>query len=602
MACHPGLVEDQLSLLVKMAGDELIFSIRLRVMAKMERCGLLRSFAQFQRMVFLRCLGLAGVFLLIGCSRPATTTTPDATPLAGNQIPTVGDWVVQQIGADPDTLNLITNQDDTGHMIAYPNICESLLFQNRTTLKLEPMLAESYEISPDQMIYTFHLRHGVKWQDGQPFTADDVKFSYDRIQDPAVDAAPLRLYFGNIKSCEVLDPYTVRFTATKRYFKTLECLGTDNLPILPRHLFAGSSATFNRSPYGRSPIGTGPYKFVRWDTGSQVVLERNDAYWGSSNHYPKRLVYEVIQEPSVSAQLLKKGEIDVVDGMAPIQWERELAHSRSVSRIQKIVYPFPAYSYLGFNLRLPLFSDVRVRHAIDLLLPRQEILSQIFLNQYAGECSGYDPPSSPNYNHDVAPTPEDPALALQLLNEAGWKNDHGDGLLYKDNQPLSFSVLYRSGSAGTEKMVELMQEALRRDGIDMKLERLEGLQIYERMEDWKFETAIGGWALDINGDPYQLWHSSQADIKKSSDFIGFKDPAADKLIEAGRLEYDDGKRAAIYRQLHRVIHDDYPVCFLFNPHVILLVSKRFQDVKIFAPRPCFDITSWWVPPALQKYR
>ncbi len=105
----------------------------------------------------------------------------------------------------------------------------------------------------------------------------------------------------------------------------------------------------------------------------------------------------------MSVQLLKKGEIDVVDGMAPIQWERELAHTRSAARLRKIVYTYPAYSYLGFNLRLPLFSDVRVRHAIDLLIPRGEILAQIYLNQYAATCSGFDPPSSPNYNHDVAP-------------------------------------------------------------------------------------------------------------------------------------------------------------------------------------------------------
>ena len=538
---------------------------------------------------------------MTACSRAPEPETADVTPppVLGSQQPSVGDWVVEQVGGDPDTLNPITVQTDEGQSIAYPNIFESLLFQNYHTLKLEPMLAESYEISRDQMVYTFHLRHGVKWQDGMPFTAEDVKFSYDRIQDPKVDAASSRLYFNNIKSCEVLDPFTVRFTATERYFKTLEVLGLEG--IVPQHAFAKGDPDFNRNEFGRAPIGTGPYKFVRWDTGAQIVLERNPNYWGSQAHYPKRIVYQVITEPSVATQLLKKGEIDVVDGMNPIQWDRELAHSRSVNRIQKIVYPFPAYSYLGFNLRRPLFADIRVRHAIDLLIPRQEILSQIYLNQYASECSGYDPPSSPNYNHDVPPTPEDPALALKILNDAGWKNDHGDGLLYKDEKPLSFTVLYRSGSPGTEKTVELMQESMRRVGIDLKLERLEGLQVYDRLENWDFEAAIGGWALDLNGDPYQLWHSSQADIKKSSNFIGYKNPEADKLIAAGRLEYDDAKRAAIYRQLHRVIHDDYPECFLFNPHVILLVAKRFQNVGVFAPRPCFDVTSWWVPQGMRKY-
>ncbi len=542
------------------------------------------------------------LLMLSGCSRSTESSSSAGAPRpapAQPGTPVRGDWVVQAISADPDTLNPLTSQDDVSSMIWYRNIYESLLQLDHDTLKLKPLLAESYEISADRLVYTFHLRHGIKWQDGVPFTADDVKFSYDRIQDPKDDSAPLRLYFSNIKSCEVLDPYTVRFTATEQYFKTLECLGTDNLPIIPKHIF--EKGTFNSNPAGRAPVGTGPYKFVRWDTGSVIILERNEAYWGTQPHYPKRLVYQIITEPYVTAQLLKKGEIDVVDGMAPIQWERELAHNRSAARLRKIVYLFPAYSYLGFNLRQPLFSDIRVRHAIDLLLPRQEILSQIYLHHYASLCSGYDPPTSPSYNHDVPPTPEDPAQASQLLAEAGWKNDHGDGILYRNNVPLRFTVLYRSGSPGTEKAVELMQESLRRAGIDLQLEHLEFDRMIERVEDWKFDAMMGGWALDLNGDPYQLWDGSQADIKRSSNFIGFKDPAADRLIAQGRLEYDDEKRYALYRDLQRIIHDDYPVCFLFNPKVILLVADRFQNVRTFAPRPCFEISSWWVPRDLQKY-
>lgn len=559
------------------------------------------------RMSLLTCCRFLGsaaltVFLLAGCSRQneEAASSSRAQPLSANdQQPVAGDWVVQQISTDPDTLNPVTGQDAVGQMIDYPNIFETLLTMDNYTLKLKPQLAESYEISPDQLTYTFHLRHDVKWHDGEPFTVEDVKYSYDRVMDPKVDAAPLRSYFANIKSCEILDPYTVRFTATERYFKTLEVLGT--MPIIPKHIL-DKEADFNDNPFGRNPIGTGPYKFVRWDTGSQIVLERNDAYWDTSTpHYLKRLVYRIIQEPYVAAQLLKKGELDVVDGMSPIQWERELAGTRSTSRLKEIVYPYPAYSYLGFNLRDPKFSDIRVRHAIDLLIPRDEILAQIFLNKYANKTSGYDPPSSPNYNHDVAPTPYDPALALKLLNEAGWENDHGDGFLYKDGQQLSFTLLYPSGNSNTENLVELIQESLRHAGIDLKLSRLQFVQLIALVDDWKFEAMMGGWALDINGDPAQLWSGSEAGIKKSSNFIGYKNPEADKLIAAGKLEYDDAKRAVIYRQLQRIIHDDYPVCFLFNPHVILLVSNRFQNVKIFTPRPCFDISSWWVPRDLQKY-
>ena len=541
--------------------------------------------------------------VLAACSRHdamSPTATGQPPPEAAGP-PVQGDWVIERINADVDSLNPVTGEDTNGADIRSSLICEGLLQMNNYTLKLRPCLAESWEISPDQLTYTFHLRHGVKWHDGQPFTAVDVKYTYDKIQDPKVDCAPLRGYFTNIKSCDVLDPYTVRFTASERYFKTLEVLGTF-MSIIPKHVLEKGDPDFNKNAFARHPIGTGPYKFVRWDTGSQIVLERNDDYWDTAHpRYPKRLVYEIIQEPYVAAQLIKKGEIDVVDGMAPIQWKYELAGTRSVARLQKIVYDYPAFSYFGFNLRLPLFSDVRVRHALDLLIPRDEIISKIYLGQYATKTAGYDLPSTPSYNYDVLPTPNDPALALRLLNEAGWENDRGDGLLYKNGQPFSFTLVYPAANSNTQKTAELIQEAFRRAGIDMKLSSLQFAQLIERTDEWKFEATMMGWSLDINGDPFQLWDSSQADLKKSSNFIGYKNPAADKLIEAGRLEYDDDKRDALYRQLHRIIHDDYPVCFLFNPRSILLISNRFQNVKIFAPRPCFDITTWWVPKPLQKY-
>ena len=575
-------------------------------LSRPEPCGLISPFGSisFHMLHFVRWPLIACLFLVLAaCSRhdaTAPTATGQAPPVAAG-LPVQGDWVVQRINADVDSLNPITGEDTNGADIRQNLVCEGMLHMNNYTLQLEPCLAESWEISPDQLTYTFHLRHGVKWHDGQPFTAADVKYTYDKIQDPKVDSPVLRPYFSTIKSCDVLDPYTVRFTATERYFKTLEVLGT-YLSVIPKHILEKGEPDFNKHPYGRHPIGTGPYKFVRWDTGSQIVLERNDDYWDAAHlRYPKRLVYEVIQEPYVAAQLIKKGEIDVVDGMAPIQWERELAGTRSATRLQKIVYDSPAFSYLGFNLRLPLFSDVRVRHALDLLIPRDEILKKISLGKYANKTSGYDLPSAPSYNHDVLPTPNDPILALQLLNQAGWKNDHGDGLLYKDGRPFSFTLVYPAANANTQKTAEIIQEAFRQAGIDMKLSGLEFSQLIERTDEWKFDATMMGWSLDINSDPYQLWHGSQAVLKKSSNFIGYINPAADKLIEAGRLEYNDDNRNAIYRQLHRIIHDDYPVCFLFNPRTILLISNRFQNVKIFAPRPCFDITTWWVPKPLQKY-
>ncbi len=535
---------------------------------------------------------------IAGCQRtPTSGSIQPGSDTAPGGPAAEGDWLVQQISADPDSLNPVILTDSTAQVIA-SQVFDGLLNMNNYTLKLEPSLAIAWEISPDQLSYTFHLRPGVTWQDGAPLTADDVKYTFDRILDPKVDDAPIRSYFTTLKSCEVVDPMTVRFVTTERYFKMLEMLGTQ--PIIPKHLLE-NVADFNNAPFNRAPVGTGPYKFVRWDTGSQVVLELNDHYWGTPNHYLDRIVYRIIQEPYVAASLLKKGELDLMDAVQPLQWTRELEHSSSMSRLTRAVYDYPAYSYLGFNLRNPKFQDVRVRHAIDLLIPRDQILSQLYLNQYAKPTEGYDPPASPNYNRDIPITPYDPALAASLLRQAGWRLDAGDGLLHRDGKALSFTVLYPAGSTSAEKLLEITQESMRQAGVELKLQRLEWVQLLAKLDDWDFEMAQGGWALDINGDPSQLWSSEQAKQKKSSNFIGYANPVADQLIAAGRLEYDDAKRAAIYRQLQRVIHEDYPVCFLFNPRMIMLRSNRFQNVNLFTPRPCFDVTTWWVPKDRQVY-
>ena len=555
----------------------------------MARFGLLRLIAS----LILACL------VLPACSREEAAPNSQAAQILANPGPPVpGDWLISRSDTDPDSLNPLTEQTaDASYVSSLIN--EGLLKMNNYTLKLDPCLAESWEISPDQLTYTFHLRHGVRWHDGQPFTADDVKFTYDKLMDPKVDAAPTRSYFTTVKSCEVLDPYTVRFTASERYFKTLSVIGS--LPICPRHAFDHGDPDFNKNDFARHPIGTGPYKFVRWDTGEQLVLERNDDYWGPKS-YLKRMVFQALEEPYVAAQLLKKGQIDSFSNIPPILWQRDLDGTRSMGHLHAYVYPFPVYYFVGFNMHSGLFTDVRLRHAVDLLIPRDEILKQIFLDKYAAKTSGFDPPASRNYNHAVPPTPYDPAQAQQLLTAAGWKNDHGDGILYKDGQRLTFTLLYGAGSPNAEKEAELMQESLRRAGIDLQLSRLEFAQLVDKVDDWKFDAVMMGWTQDLDGDPWQIWNSADADVKKSSNYVGYKNPQVDALMKAGRLEYDDDKRAAIYRQVHQIIHDDYPVCFLYNLNMITVNDDRFENVKNFAPIPCFDTTTWWVPGPLQKYR
>ena len=338
------------------------------------------------------------------------------------------------------------------------------------------------------------------------------------------------VYFTTIKSCEVLDPYTVRFTATERYFKTLEMLG-DAADHSRSTSSKRASPTSTNIAFGRAPIGTGPYKFVRWDTGSQIVLERNDDYWGRAA--PLSQAARLPDHPGT----LRRGA--TAEERRDRRRRRHAADSMGARTgpqpldepsLTKIVYAYPAYNYLGFNLRLPLFSDIRVRHAIDLLIPRDEILPQIYLNQYASETSGYDPPSSPNYNHDVPPTPYDPAAGPAALDaRPAGKTNTGDGILYKDGQPLSFTLLYPAETPTTEKIAELIQESLRRAGIDSSSQRLEFVQLIERAR-----------RLEIRGDDRGLGARHQRrSVPALAQFAG----RPQEKLQLHRLQKSGGRQA-----------------------------------------------------------
>ncbi|MDR3237896.1 MAG: ABC transporter substrate-binding protein, partial [Spirochaetia bacterium] len=241
------------------------------------------------------------------------------------------DSLYMQLAAEPDTLNPITATDAYSSSIN-GHIYESLLERNRDTLELEPKLAESYTISPDKLRYRFVLKKNVFWNDGAEFTADEIVYSFNKIKDPKVACMPLKVYYNDIRECRKIDLYTVEFvygpsnpvageepvaeeepldkepvkqSSVRPYFLALEFCG--GMPIVPKHIF-DDETDFNTHKNNREPIGTGPYKFLRWNTGSSIELIRNENYYGSKPQI-RHIVYKVIPESNVALQMLKKGDI-----------------------------------------------------------------------------------------------------------------------------------------------------------------------------------------------------------------------------------------------------------------------------------------------------
>jgi peptide/nickel transport system substrate-binding protein len=521
---------------------------------------------------------------------PAALSRAEAPPTAESSMPVDGDWLIAHLSAEPGTLNPITATDAYASNIN-DYIYESLLKRDEQSLELVPVLAESWEIADDHLTYTFHLKKNIRWQDGAPFTTKDILFSYERIQDPKVDAAHLRNYYRDIEKLEVLDDYTVRYHYRIPYFRALEFCG--GIPIVPAHLFKESD-DFNQNPIGRQPVGTGPYRLIKWDTGEQIVLERNENYWGAKPHL-LRIVFKIITDATVALEVLKQGGLDYM-GLRPIQWAKQTESKRFQKQFNKFKYYLPNYSYIGWNLHQPLFQDRRVRLAMTMLLNREPILQKILFG-LGTIVTGPFYVNSPDYDHSIKPYPYDPKAAVELLHVAGWDDHDGDGILDRDGLRFEFEFLISAGSKFAEQLATLFQENLKRVGIKMDIRKLEWAVFIQKIQAHEFAACTLGWSLGWDSDPYQVWHSSQA--AKGSNFVGFENAQADRLIEEARREFDPEKRHKLFHRLHQIIHEEQPYTFLFTTEALVAVDRRFANVHVYplglAPR------EWWVPVALQRY-
>lgn len=481
------------------------------------------------------------------------------------------DSLYLQLAAEPDTLNPIIATDAYSSAILR-RIYETLLDRNEDSLELEPQLAASYNISPDKTRYRFTLKKGVFWSDGIEITADDIVYSYNTINDPQVPCAQLKIYYQDIKECRKLDRYTVEFTYARPYFLALEFCG--QMPIIPKHVF-DDGTDFNKHKNNREPIGSGPYKFLRWKTGSSIELVRNESYRGTKPEI-KTVVYKIIPESNVALQMLKKGDIDIMS-VRTIQWERQTVSEKFENNFYKLNYYLPNYSYIGWNARRPFFSDTRVRQAMTMLIDRPSILEKL---QYGhGKIvTGTFYIFSKAHNANIAPWPYDPKRAVHLLQEAGWRDTNGDGIIDKDGIAFKFTITVPSGAKFSERLAVMLKEDFAKVGIEISVNRYEWAVFLSKIQSHDFDAVPLAWSLSYSGDPYQLWHSSM--IAQGSNYCAFSNAEADRIIEAARMEFDDKKRNRMYHRFHEILHEEQPYTFLFCNPELVVVNKRFENVKI----------------------
>ena len=567
---------------------------------------------------------LAAMMVIAGCGG-----SDRAADVGGgaDQTPVGGDWLVQSYEAEADTLNrIISSNAYTGYIMEGSMgsmVGEYLLGYDPETWRVEkPLLAESYpEISEDHLTYTFTARAGVRWHDGEPFSAEDILFSMKATMNPFVDSAALRGYFADVSDAQV-DGRTIRFEMRQPYYLNADQLG-NSLAILPKHVYdpegflddysyadiISASARddeqlrawgdeFNRNPANRRPLGTGPYKFESWESGSQIVLVRNDDYWGEQA-YLDRIVIRFITDGTAALTALKSGETDFNHRLTSIQYAQQTSGAEFESQFVKSTYKVPSYYYIGWNSQRPFFADKRVRQAMTMLIPRQDIIDNLRFGLAEIAASPLNP-SSADYNPTIEAFPHDPDRAAELLDEAGWVDSDGDGIRDKGGVKFSFEYLGSAGSQFTEQIIPIMNEAFGRAGIEMTERRLEFTILVENMKDKQFDAYGGAWLSPLTSDPYQLWHSSSSE-NRGSNYTSFINPEADRLIEEARQEFDAEKRKELYWRFQELVHEEQPYSFLFYPEESAAYHRRFQQVDFVPVRPGYDLTKWFVPLVSQRY-
>jgi peptide/nickel transport system substrate-binding protein len=523
---------------------------------------------------------------LLGCSENEQEGTERNLSDSG---PAYGDIIVEGSIGDASNLIPLLSSDSTSHGIA--SLVFNGLVKYDKDINIVGDLAESWKISRGGLVITFHLRKGVKWHDGHPFTARDVMFTYRVTIDPKTPTA----YAGDflkVKKAEVLDDYTFRVTYDKPFAPALMSWGSI---VLPRHLLEGKDIT--TSPLSRHPIGTGPYIFKEWVPGQKIVLVSNPDYFEGRPHIDGNIM-RIIPDMATMFLELRANGIDRMN-LTPLQYTRQTENNLFRKNFNKYRYLSFSYSYLGYNLKNPLFADKRVRQAIAYGINKDEIIRGVLLG-LGREATGPYKPGTWVYNPHVMTYPYNPGKAKELLGDAGWKDTDGDGVLDKDGQPFVFEIITNQGNEIRAKCAEIIQRRLGEIGIKVKIRVLEWAAfVNDFINKRRFDATILGWTIPLDPDIYDVWHSSKMGPQELN-FISYKNEEVDTLIEKGRGTFDQKERKKYYDRIQEILAEEQPYLFLYVPDALPIIHARFRGVE---PAPLgigHNFIKWYVPKEEQK--
>jgi peptide/nickel transport system substrate-binding protein len=446
---------------------------------------------------------------------------------------------VIRIGTDVDAQSLDPRlqRETTGYRVI--NLVYSGLVQLDQQLAPRPDLATSWE-NPDPRTWIFHLRNDAKFHDGRPVTAADVVFTIQTILDPTLNAR-FRSLFTPIDAIEASDDHTVRIRLKEPYAPLLSYL---DVGIVPKHLVEGGR------DLNIQPLGSGPFRFVRWDRGSRIVLEANSDYFGGRPRV-NGVEFVVVPDNTARAQALEAGDLEIIQ--SPLS-PRDIQRLDRDQRFKHAALPGLGVTYLNFNCRNETLADPRVRRAISMMVDQATIVNQIYEGTDQVATSLLLPSLGWSYSDQIRQPGFDVNAAKALLAEVGYRPGAG-GVLAREGRKLSIALSTHSEDPSRVQAVEFIQNVMREAGIDVRVQISDWPAFSTGVQNGQHEVALLGWLLLV--DPDRLLYA-QLHSTGNLNWGHYSNPQVDAALDRGRSALNQNDRAVAYRDAARILAQELP--------------------------------------------
>ena len=560
--------------------------------------------------------GLAALTLIATACAPTGgggqttgTTAPDEKPVAGGRV-IYGDF------ADIQRLNPATSNDATSSRVS-GKIYDSLIIADYQTGEIKPWLG-SWTVSSDGLTFSWTIDAKANWSDGKPIIANDF-LARVKMQGRS-KVTPNKSVFNDVEGYQdystgkatSISGITIDTANPKKFtvkFTRIFCPALANVfgaAPMPEHIFGkytvdnDPSKTVDEAAENNAPpVASGPFKFKEWRKGDRVILSRNDTYWKGVPLLDE-WVQKVVADSTVLAAQLKTGEVT-----AGLIQPSDVADLSKADNLKLYKWANNGYTYIGWrtnNANVAFLGDKRIRQALSYGINTDEIVKAVYFGEGTKQLAHHPPAAWAS-----APAAQlnaytyDKAKAEDLIKQAGYTKG-SDGFYAKDGKPLAITIVTNQGNKTRETFLQVAVEQYKQIGVKItpKLEDFTALVPKLTGGSPEVEAVIIGWQLSADPDPFTIWHSSNvaSPTKAGNNFVGYNNPAVDKLIDQGRNGPDctQAARQSVYQQMNKILNDDVPYMFGVSDNRILALDARMRGVLTgsFSPNGDWNVHEWWI--------